>query len=177
MNYPVDLFRFCPKCGVALAELARLPLTCAGCGFVYFFNPTVAAGAFLFNEDKQCLFIRRAKEPAQGKLAIPGGFIDFQETAEAALEREVFEEVGLKIEQIRYLGSCTNDYLYRDVVYPVVDLIFAARAIAPDQAQALDGVAGLEWMTLQDINPEELAFPSLRMGWMKLMQEASCRSV
>ena len=172
MQHPPTLFRYCPSCGAALPEVGRIPLQCSACPFVYYFNPTVAAAAYLFNQQGESLFIRRAKEPAKGKLAIPGGFIDFQETAEAALEREVLEEVGLKIEQIRYLGSCTNDYNYRGVVYPVVDLIFTANAIQADQAQPLDGVAGVEWKRVSDVDPEELAFPSLRMG-LKLLQARS----
>ena len=161
---PPDVFAHCPRCA-APAKSGANPFQCAACGLTYFFNPTVAAAAFVFDVAGQCLCIRRAKEPAKGKLAVPGGFIDFGETAEEALRREVREEVGLEIAELAYLGSCPNRYPYRDVVYPVVDLIFTAKAVNPDRAAALDGVAGLEWRRVSEIDPEELAFPSLRMGW------------
>lgn len=162
---PPALFAHCPRCGAQLAALAANPLTCSACGFCYYFNPSVAAAAYIFNANGESLFIRRAKEPALGKLAVPGGFIDYHETAEEALRREVREEVGLEIEDLHYLGSCTNNYFYRGVTYPVVDLIFRAQGVQPDLAQALDGVAELVWKPIADVDPEELAFPSLRMGW------------
>ena len=172
---PPELFRHCPRCGAALPEVNRHPLACGTCEFVFYFNPSVAAAAYLTDEQGRYLFIRRAKDPALGKLAVPGGFIDYDETAESALQREVLEEVGLRIDQIRYLVSCTNNYLYRGVVYPVVDLIFTGRAIHPEQALPLDSVAGLEWKRIHDIDPTELAFPSLVKGWEALMRQESAQ--
>ncbi len=166
--HAVKLFRYCPRCGAGPVVPGANPLACAACGFAFYFNPTVAAAAFLFDSNDRALFFRRTKEPAKGKLAIPGGFIDIGETAEFGLLREIREEVGLDVVGLSYLGSCTNDYVYRGVTYPVVDLIFRGTALNPDTAEALDGVADLEWRPLHDIDPNELAFPSLRMGWNKL---------
>jgi len=128
----------------------------------------VAAAAFLFDSDDRVLFFRRAKDPAKGMLAVPGGFIEIGETAEYGLLREIREEVGLDVVGLSYLGSCTNDYVYRGVTYPVVDLIFRGTALNPETAEALDGVVGLEWLRLHEVDANELAFPSLRMGWKKL---------
>ena len=157
---PHELFRFCPRCGAAVAPSS--PLNCPACGFRYYFNPTVAAAAYLFDAAGRALLIRRAKDPAAGKLAVPGGFIDTGETAEEGLRREVLEEVGLEAGPLRYLGSWTNRYDYAGVTYPVVDLIFAAPALRPETALPLDAVAGLEWRSPADIDPDELAFPSLK---------------
>ena len=68
-------FRHCPSCGAALATQAN-PLHCLVCSFRFFFNPTVAAGAFISNPNGELLFIRRAKDPAKGMLGLPGGFVD-----------------------------------------------------------------------------------------------------
>ena len=162
---PAEHFRYCPRCGVIRADISPItPLRCANCKLTYYFNPTVSAAAFVFDDRNRVLFIRRAKDPAAGMLGVPGGFIDIGETAEEGLRREVREEVGLEIEGVQYLGSCINEYFYLEVTYPVVDLIFSASAIRPELALPLDAVAGLEWRNVQDVQQEELAFPSLKMG-------------
>jgi ADP-ribose pyrophosphatase YjhB (NUDIX family) len=110
------------------------------------------------------LFLVRANEPAKGLLAIPGGFVDAGENAEDALRREVREEVGLEVEAIRYVGTFPNQYPYRGVTYPVVDIVFQARALAPESARPLDGCAALLWRKLDTLDDAELAFPSIRAG-------------
>lgn len=172
MTTPADLFRHCPRCGAAHpGPHGAIPFQCAACSLTLFLNPTVAAAAFVFDADGRALFIRRAHAPSQGKLGIPGGFVDFGESGEVALRREVREEVGLEIGEPTYLCSFPNRYEYRGVVYGVCDLIFTALAIDPHRAEALDAVAGLEWRIAAEVDPEELAFPSLRAGWEYLTRK------
>jgi ADP-ribose pyrophosphatase YjhB (NUDIX family) len=169
---PVELFRFCPQCGAARASdnRAQNPLRCPACELVFFFNPAVAAAACVFEDAGRVLFIRRAKEPSAGKLGMPGGFIDFGESAEDGLRREVREEVGLEIERLRLLVSFPNVYPYRGVTYPVVDLYFTATAADPGAARPLDAVAGIEWRLPREVPPEEMAFDSMRVA-MRLLTE------
>ena len=161
---PVELFRHCPCCGAGrpAENYNQSPYRCGGCSLAYFFNPTVAAGAFLFDAGGRVLLIRRAKEPSAGKLAVPGGFIDFGESAEEGLRREVREEVGIEIGRLQFLVSTPNLYPYAEVTYPVLDLYFTATAINPDDAQPLDAVLGIEWRLPRDIADGEVAFDSLR---------------
>ena len=143
-------------------NLGQTPFRCAACGLVFFFNPTVAAAAFVSDGARRLLFVRRAKEPHAGKLGVPGGFIDFGESAEEGVRREVREEVGLELDGLSFLASFPNEYSYREVTYPVVDLYFTAMAIDPDSARPLDGVAGIEWRQACEVPEEEIAFESLR---------------
>jgi ADP-ribose pyrophosphatase YjhB (NUDIX family) len=167
---PIQQFQRCPRCAAAVTPGPN-PLVCAACGFCYFFNPTVSAAAFVFDAHGRALFLRRAKEPAKGLLAIPGGFIDIGEGAEEALHREVKEEVGIEVTDVAYLCSCPNEYPYRGVTYPVCDLIFTATAVNPDAVRAKSEVAGIEWRRLEEVTEAELAFPSLRMGLRRLRGE------
>jgi NAD+ diphosphatase len=163
---PAELFRFCPRCGAnrAADNHAQSPFRCGGCGLVFYFNPTVAAAAFVHDPAGRILLIRRAKEPAKGKLGVPGGFVDFGEPAEEGMRREVREEVGLELTDVRFLVSFPNSYFYREVTYPVVDLYFTATAVAPEAAQPLDAVVSVEWRHPADVPPEEIAFPSMAVA-------------
>ena len=163
---PTELFRFCPRCGAARPpeNVGQSPLRCPGCGFTFYFNPTVAAACYIFDPQGRVLAIRRAKDPSAGKLGVPGGFIDFGESAEDGMRREVLEEVGLELTNVRFLVSYPNLYHYRDVTYPVCDLYFAADAVSPGDAQPLDAVASVEWRHLDDLPDSELAFESMRVA-------------
>lgn len=46
--------------------------------------------------DEQILLIQRKNDPFKGKWALPGGFVEYGESTEKAVTREVFEETGLK---------------------------------------------------------------------------------
>lgn len=168
--HPIHLFRHCPKCAAPVAG-GENPLDCPACGFSYFFNPTVAAGAFVFDGQKRALFLRRAREPAKGLFGLPGGFLDAGESAEDGLRREVREEVGLEVTGVAYLCSCPNEYSYRGVTYPVCDLIFTATAVNPEAITSDSEVAGYEWRSLEAVSGEELAFPSMRLGLKVLRGE------
>lgn len=163
MSAPLSFFRFCPRCGQPAGKPVRRPrFDCAACGFVYYFNPTVAAAAFIVRPDGHVLFIRRASEPAQGKLAIPGGFVDPGETAEEALRREIREEVNLEVRALEFLCSQPNEYPYREITYPVCDLFFVARPDPACEVRALDAVESFGWLEPAKVDPEEIAFPSMR---------------
>jgi 8-oxo-dGTP pyrophosphatase MutT (NUDIX family) len=54
-----------------------------------------AADAILLDDLGQTILINRRNNPGIGKLAIPGGFIDGDETVDAAARREAIEETGI----------------------------------------------------------------------------------
>lgn len=165
-----DNFRYCPGCGSPRTDIGSNPLRCTPCGFVWYFNPSCAAGAFLRDSAGRILFIRRAHDPRKGTLAVPGGFIDAGETAEDGLRREIREEVGLEVGPLEFLCSCPNRYHYAGLTYDVCDFLFTAVVDNPNAAKSLDGVAGIEWRTPQSIDESELAFPSIRAGLAKLRE-------
>lgn len=160
---PAKHFKFCPRCGQPRGDdLGASPFRCAACGFLYYFNPAIAVAGIVFAPDGRTLFIRRAKDPAKGRLALPGGFVDYGETAEAALRRETREEVNIELTTVRFLCSETNSYHYAGITYPVLDLFFVARTVQTDATAALDGVESFAWLDPRTVDLEAIAFPSIR---------------
>jgi len=65
--------------------------------------PKVAVdGIILYN--KNIVLIQRKNPPFKGRYALPGGFVEYGETTESALKREVKEETGLNAEIIGLVG-------------------------------------------------------------------------
>lgn len=172
MHWPPEAFRqfrACPRCGApAAGETLTVPFRCAGCGFVLFFNAASAVAAFIGREDGRVLFTRREKDPAAGKLGLPGGFVDFGETAEAALRREVREEIGAEITAPRYVASFPNRYAYAGVTYHTLDLFFEAELAAGAEPRALDAIESLHWLDPEAVDVDEIAFPSMREAVLEL---------
>jgi ADP-ribose pyrophosphatase YjhB (NUDIX family) len=119
----------------------------------------VSSSVLIVAGDGAVLFIRRARDPGRDKLALPGGFIDRGETAEAAAMREVREEAGVKLDSVTFLASFPNLYTYRGVEYPVVDLFFVAEVEAR-VASPLDDVTEVVWASPSSLSEPDLAFPS-----------------
>ena len=83
-------------------------LVCDGCGFVFYLGPKLVAGA-IFELNGGIVLVQRDIEPGYGKWTFPGGFVERGERAEAAAEREVFEETGLEIEVKEIVGLYTYE--------------------------------------------------------------------
>jgi 8-oxo-dGTP diphosphatase len=66
----------------------------------------------------QLLLIERKKDPFAGKWALPGGFVDMEETLDQACIRELKEETGLELpemEQFRVFDAINRDPRHRTV--------------------------------------------------------------
>lgn len=168
---PYQHFRHCPHCGSRAPSPPQTPrFVCSSCQFTFFFNPAVAGGAFLRRTDGALLWLRRAQDPARGKLGVPGGFIDYQESAEDGLRREIREEIGIEMGVLSFLCTQVNHYTYRDVTYPVVDLFFSGHLPEQARPQCLDDVDELVWLQPRNVDPAELAFPSTRAAFALLLE-------
>lgn len=66
-------------------------------------HPQLAVSGAIFRDDK-ILLVRRARSPAKGFYSLPGGRVEFGESLHTALNREVDEETGLKIEIVGFTG-------------------------------------------------------------------------
>lgn len=84
----------CSFCGRPFLDGQRWPRICGHCGSTTYRNPLPVALALLPVDDG-LLVIRRAASPRQGQLALPGGFIEVNESWQVACARELREEAGV----------------------------------------------------------------------------------
>ncbi len=69
-------------------------------------RPTVACDIVVLSgkPDRFVLLVKRAKEPFKGKWALPGGFMEWDESCEQCAARELNEETSLKDVDLKLLG-------------------------------------------------------------------------
>ena len=172
MNHPLELFRYCPKCGSAhFVENNSKSKRCNACGFVYYFNSSAATVAIILNHKGELLVCRRGKEPHKGTLDLPGGFVDTFETGEQGVIREVLEETGLKINGAKYLFSLPNTYLYSGFLVHTLDMFFLCEMEEELALRAMDDVSECFWMPLKQIVPQEFGLDSIREGVIRFMEQ------
>jgi 8-oxo-dGTP diphosphatase len=66
-------------------------------------KPSVTADGIVI-KNNEIVLIRRGREPYMGSYALPGGFLDYGESLEDCVVREVLEETGLKTEIVELVG-------------------------------------------------------------------------
>jgi 8-oxo-dGTP diphosphatase len=82
-------------------------LACPKCGEpVRFYRNPIPTVDIIIETDGGIVLIARRNEPLG--WALPGGFVDYGETLEAAAVREAREETSLEVENLRLLG-CYSD--------------------------------------------------------------------
>jgi 8-oxo-dGTP diphosphatase len=115
-------------------------------------NPALTVDAVIV-KNKKIVLIKRKREPYRGQYALPGGFVEYGETVEAALRREVLEETGLVV-KIKLLVGIYSDP-DRDPRGHVVSVAFASDIVGGTLTAGSDASDAMLW-DLADLPP--LAF-------------------
>jgi NAD+ diphosphatase len=95
----------CPLCGALTTETnAGWTRTCPVDGSDHF-PRTDPAVIMLIHDGGDRALLGRGKEWGRGRFSTLAGFVEPGESLEAAVAREVFEEVGVKVDAINYIAS------------------------------------------------------------------------
>ena len=96
--------QFCGRCGTKLAHdtLQRM-MRCPKCGNLVF--PKIAPAVIIGLTDGDKILMTKYAGREYKRYALIAGFTEIGETAEETVVREVMEEVGLKVKNIRYYKS------------------------------------------------------------------------
>jgi NADH pyrophosphatase NudC (nudix superfamily) len=162
-THPLTILKFCPKCGSDNFNISgKRSLKCGNCGFHYYVNSAAAVAALVINEEGKLMLTKRGIEPGYGKLDLPGGFVDPLETVENALERELFEELGLKIKTFRYIGSAPNEYIFSEFSVFTIDMGFIVYPETVEGLRAQDDILDFKFYGDNEIDYNEIPAPSIK---------------
>ena len=115
-------------------------------------RPELCVGAIAIIDGK-ILLVKRKTEPEIGKWSIPGGHVDIGESLESAVERELYEETGLRGKCKIFVGSGeVISYNSHKVILDFEVVIEGNSEPIP----ATDAIAS-KWIPLEDINSLEMA--------------------
>lgn len=160
-----SFFKYCPNCSLQnLTYVNNFKLYCSDCDFVLYHN-IAAAVAVIFTYEDKILFTERNVDPDKGKLDLPGGFIDPNETAEEAACREISEELGLTItsSDLTYITTSPNNYLYKNVPYRTMDIFYECQLKSDViSINAADEIKSLIWIKRSEIDLNKIGFVSIR---------------
>jgi ADP-ribose pyrophosphatase YjhB (NUDIX family) len=132
-------------------------LSASSSGREYPARPLVGIGIVVLKPPHEVLLIRRGRAPMLGAWGLPGGGQELGETAEAAARRELLEETGLEVGELRLAGNV--DSIDRDpegrIRYHYTILDFAA-LWAGGEPRALSDAAAVTWADLRDLDRYDL---------------------
>ncbi len=166
-----NVFLYCPLCSAkALKAHKKHAFYCPECGLVFYLNVAAAVVALVVDGQGRLVVTVRGQKPKQGMLDLPGGFVDPGESAEAALRREVREELGVEVGEMTYFGSAPNRYLYKGVHYATEDLAFVCQVPDLSGMQAGDDVRELLLVKPEEIDLNKFAFESVRGFLLKFLE-------
>jgi 8-oxo-dGTP diphosphatase len=118
----------------------------------------VTVDAIVFGLDQgvwYVLLVERANDPFQGAYAIPGGFVDMDETLEQGALRELAEETGVTLDHMEQLR--VFDAMDRDPRGRTISVAHTAVVEVKDHAPvAASDAKSVRWFPVQELPP--LAF-------------------
>jgi ADP-ribose pyrophosphatase YjhB (NUDIX family) len=186
------MFTFCPSCSSERIgfENGRV-FRCPDCGFTYYHNTAAATACVISVPEadgaERLLFLVRGKDPAKGKLDLPGGFVDPGEGALEGLCRELREELGwvppmpagtALTGAFTLFASFPNVYPYKNIVYNTCDLFFCISApglgekdLRLEPAEA----AGVRFLLPEEIDFGDIAFESVRRAIKTYLERCARR--
>ena len=128
-------------------------------------RPAVTADCIVITKEAEpkVLLIERGGEPFKGCWALPGGFMNMDETTEQCAFRELEEETGLKIGEVHQIGAYSR--VDRDPRGRTITVAYLAVVDAPIAVKGQDDAAKAQWFPLS-------ALPELAFDHADIMRDA-----
>lgn len=107
---------------------------------------TVTAGAIIFDDQDRILLLDHVFRP-DGGWGIPGGFLNKGEQPEAAMRRELREEIGIEVENVRLLFARTLSKPRQ------IEIYFRATAMGKPEPCSFE-IREARWFPIGDLPPD-----------------------
>lgn len=145
---------FCRRCGAKLSAVNGHVYQCTN-QHIIFANCSPTVGVFFVTADNKVLLSVRGIEPHKGMLDSFGGFVDGEESLQAAAERELQEELSLSpsdYQPLQYLTSAVGHYPYKNEILPILSTFYWTKLTDPSKVLApQDDVADIQSIPLDAI--------------------------
>lgn len=157
------MYNFCPKCGTKLVtkkikNVPRRVCPKSGCGFIFWNSDSISAGGIVTKGDK-FLLVQRAENPGRGHWTIPGGFTEQHELLQDSIEREIFEETGIKTQAQGIVLVCERALESPHNIYSIFEMKYRFGTPKHDSEE----VQNSGWFTRAEMNHMDVAQLTLEM--------------
>ena len=128
-------------------------------------RPAVTADCVVIakENESEVLLIQRGNEPFKGCWAFPGGFMNMDETTEQCAVRELEEETGLKVTEIKQIGAYSK--VDRDPRGRTITVAYLAIIDKVENVEGLDDAAKAQWFPISNL-------PKLAFDHEEIMRDA-----
>lgn len=132
-------------------------------------RPSVTGDCVVITKETEprVLLIQRGNEPFKGCWAFPGGFMNMDETTEQCAIRELEEETGLVVSELKQIGAYSK--VDRDPRGRTVTVAYLVRVDAPIAVIGQDDAAKADWFLLSALPPLAFDHEEIMRDAIKLM--------
>ena len=128
--------RYCGACGQTMdLSAAEIACICPACGYKAY--PRISPVAIGLVIKENAILLARSPHFAPGMYSALAGFIEAGETAEACLRREIREESGIEIKNLRYFGTQPWPYPHSLMIGFIADYRCGELIAQPDEIEDL----------------------------------------
>jgi len=129
----------------------------------------ITVDGIVVNRKKEILMEKRQIEPFKGCWVLPGGHVEFGETVENALRREIKEELGVRFFILSFMGVEQEMYKRKGIMSHEINFVFLGR-IAKTHVQSLEDEYEFQWVSLAEFS-QRTVLPKLLVShvarWLK----------
>ena len=165
-------FIYCPWCKGLLKRIDGRLIDCPKCHFHFYLAPAQTTALIMENSKRQILLTKRKFAPKKNYWDLPGGFINFKETAEESLRREIKEELNITLKQLTYFGSYWSYYPYKKIRYQTLCLAFTSHYDG-QKISVNDDVKDYRFFSYKQISLDKISFVDIKTALKDYLKRVS----